>query len=185
MSKAAEQKIEQIRAMLNQRVEALPDSRQWRELLDYIARFHHYSLHNIMLIQAQRQGAMAVAGYRQWKQRGRTVRKGETGLKVFGYSTKTVRVDDAGHVIEHPKGDEGHEETKTYFPLLIVFDISQTDALEGSHVPELLEKTRARTPPASSPRSPHGSSRKAGKCTTGSSRTGRTDTRAPTAAASS
>jgi antirestriction protein ArdC len=131
-TKTMEQRIEEVRNQLNEAVQALADSEEWRAMLDYMASFHHYSLHNILLIKAQHPGATKVAGFRQWKQKGRQVRKGEQGIKIFGYSSKTVRVDDAGRVIEHPKGDEGEEKTLHFYPLLTVFDLSQTDHIEGS-----------------------------------------------------
>jgi antirestriction protein ArdC len=131
-TKTMEQRIEEVRNQLNEAVQALADSEQWRAMLDYMASFHHYSLHNILLIKAQHPGATKVAGFKQWKQKGRQVRKGEQGIRIFGYSSKTVRVDDAGRVIEHPKDDEGEEKTLHFYPLLTVFDLSQTDRIEGS-----------------------------------------------------
>jgi len=44
---------------------------------------HYYSMNNALLIFAQNQKATYVKGYEQWKDFGRQVNKGETGLKVI------------------------------------------------------------------------------------------------------
>ena len=46
-------------------------------------------LSNQLLILAQRPDATTVAGYRAWQSLGRQVRRGATGIGIFGYSTKT------------------------------------------------------------------------------------------------
>lgn len=115
---------EQLHAKLADQVASLADSEQWERFLNFTASFHSYSLNNLLLIWAQLPGATRVAGFRQWENLGRHVRKGEKSLKIFGYSTrKTVDVDES----------TGEESTKSraYFPVLSVFDITQTDLDEG------------------------------------------------------
>src|SRR6202795_1821888 len=51
--------------------------------LKAIGRFHRYSLHNVMLIAAQRPNASYVAGFRTWNELGRFVRKGEKGILIL------------------------------------------------------------------------------------------------------
>ncbi|WP_431198095.1 ArdC family protein [Leifsonia xyli] len=41
-----------------------------------------------------------VAGFRQWQAKGRQVRKGETSIKIFGYSTKTAKRTDEDNLID-------------------------------------------------------------------------------------
>jgi antirestriction protein ArdC len=68
-----------------------------------------------------------VAGFRQWQAKGRQVRKGEKSLKIFGYREKrTENTADADVAV---KGDE---RVVRYFPTLSVFDIAQTDPVEGA-----------------------------------------------------
>lgn len=132
-------KIEQIRTTLNEGITALADSGEWAKMLDYMAKFHKYSVPNVLLLLSQAPKATCVAGYRQWEEMGRQVRKGEKALRIFGYRTRTVRVDAEGRLIQHPKEGEGTEQTVSYFPLLSVFDISQTDPIEGFEHPMTVE----------------------------------------------
>lgn len=89
--------------------------------LSWIANFHKYSLHNILLIWSQCPHASQVAGYKTWAKLGRQVRKGEKGLTIFiPMRTK-------------PKEDVPEEEQKPgrlFFGIGHVFDISQTDGPE-------------------------------------------------------
>jgi hypothetical protein len=58
-------------------VAALVDGEQWKAILRAAARFHDYSIGNILLILAQRPDATRVAGYRTWQALGRQVTRGE------------------------------------------------------------------------------------------------------------
>ena len=73
-----------------------------------------------MLIAAQCPHATHVAGYRKWQQLGRQVRKGEKAIKILGYSTKKITKTD-------PETGEEVEDRLMRYPVLSVFDISQTD----------------------------------------------------------
>lgn len=75
----------------------------------------HYSPRNALILAAS--GATNVAGYREWKQLGRQVRKGEHGIKLA--APVVVKDKDTGE----PK--VVNVKTAT------VFDISQTDELEA------------------------------------------------------
>ena len=101
-------------------VEALRDSEQWKKMLDFMGSFHRYSINNLMLIFAQMPTASRVAGFRQWQAKGRQVRKGEHGLRIFGYATKKIHAEE---------DSEDEEKTITYYPTLTVFDLSQTDPI--------------------------------------------------------
>ncbi|QDQ99488.1 DUF1738 domain-containing protein (plasmid) [Tomitella fengzijianii] len=125
--KTPEQRREEaaaLQASIAEQVEQFRDSDQWRKFLQFAQAFHAYSLNNVMLIMAQQPAATQVAGFRKWQQLGRQVRKGERAIKIFGYSTKKITEDDGN-------GDET-ERRITIFPVLSVFDISQTDPIEGA-----------------------------------------------------
>lgn len=81
------------------------------------------------MILSQKPEATQVAGFRAWQQRGRQVRKGEKAIRIYGYSSRTVTETDP---------DTGDEETRKVptFPILSVFDHSQTDPIEGHPQPE-------------------------------------------------
>lgn len=119
-----------LHASIIDQVQQLADSGQWQRFLDFARSFHSYSLNNLLLILAQNPDATMVAGFRQWQTKGRQVRKGETSIKIFGYSTKkTVRTDEESSA-------EQQEHTAHYFPVLSVFDISQTEPIDGAQMPE-------------------------------------------------
>lgn len=125
--KTIEEKREQAEALhasIAQQVEELRSSEQWRRFLDFAQSFHSYSLNNLLLILSQCPEASYVAGFRAWQGKGRQVRKGERGIRIFGYSTKKITEEDEN-------GDEV-EKSITRFPVLSVFDISQTDQIEGA-----------------------------------------------------
>jgi len=64
-------------------VAALVESQGWRAMLDTAAKFHTYSLGNLLLIGAQAPQATRVAGFRTWQSLGRQVRKGERGIAIL------------------------------------------------------------------------------------------------------
>lgn len=73
----------------------------------------HYSARNVLLLEAA--GATLVAGYREWQDAGRQVRRGEHGIRIGA----PVTVKD---------GDTG--ETKVVnVKTATVFDVSQTDPI--------------------------------------------------------
>ena len=54
------------------------------------------------MILSQRPDASRVAGFRQWQERGRQVRKSERSIRIFGYATKKT------------EDENGHEERRAY-----------------------------------------------------------------------
>jgi len=58
-------------------------SEQLTTLLKTMARFHHYSWHNVCLIASQRPTATRVAGFQTWRSLKRHVRKGEKGIAIL------------------------------------------------------------------------------------------------------
>lgn len=124
--KTPEQRKAEAQALhdtLTAEVEQLAGSQEWRRYLDFLGSFHTYSFTNVMLILAQKPDASLVAGFRQWQAKGRQVRKGEKSIKIRGYSTKKVTETD------EETGDEVEKIMRRY-PILSVFDISQTDATD-------------------------------------------------------
>ena len=128
--KTIEEKKAQAEALHNSisdQVEQLRNSERWTAFLDFAKAFHAYSLNNLLLILSQMPEASQVAGFRKWQALGRQVRKGETGIRIFGYSTKKITEED----------ENGAEVEKRVarFPILSVFDIGQTDLIEGFEDP--------------------------------------------------
>lgn len=67
------------------------------EYADFISRFHSYSINNTMLIQHQFQGAVAVASFKDWKDKGYSVNKGEKGIQILSYAPITLFKDAEGN----------------------------------------------------------------------------------------
>jgi hypothetical protein len=101
--------------------------------LNAMSRFHNYSFGNILEIARQRPDATRVAGFWKWKELGRSVKKGEKGIRIL-----------APIIGVRGKKDEEAEKdlTRQNVPILVgfraayVFDVSQT---EGVDLPELRE----------------------------------------------
>lgn len=118
-----------LHASIVEQVQELTESGQWRQFPEFARSFHNYSLNNLLLILAQNPHATLIAGFRQWQTKGRQVRKCERSIKIFGYSEKKTTPD-------HINGSaEPDERTVRYFPTVSVFDISQTDPINGAEQP--------------------------------------------------
>jgi antirestriction protein ArdC len=129
---------ERLHTLLFDQVEQLAHSEQWKRFLRMAASFHQYSFNNLMLILAQNPNATQVAGYRHWQTLGRQVRKGEHGIRIYATATRThhTNTNDANQPERNPEADEGEDACRAvrYYPLVSVFDISQTEPLEGKAI---------------------------------------------------
>jgi N-terminal domain of anti-restriction factor ArdC len=100
--------------------------------LDAMSRFHNYSFGNVLEIARQRPTATRVAGMYAWNQLGRSVKKGEKGIRILAPIIGIRRKAD----------DEAKKDDPAYTnkPVLVgfrnayVFDVSQTD---GAELPEM------------------------------------------------
>jgi len=125
---AGERKIDVVLRQLKDGVENIQDSSQFRLFLTTMAKFHDYSIGNLILIAIQKPGATHVAGFVTWKDLGRWVKGGEKGIAIL-----------APVMPPKPKKEklEAEEEeielAPVYFKVVHVFDISQT---EGKPLPE-------------------------------------------------
>lgn len=118
---ARSKKLHDLLAAQRARVEADAEvAAQFAELQTHLSRL---SVHNILLVLAQHPDATDVAGFRQWQKQGRQVRKGEHGIRIFGYSKAKAKDKGDGD-------EEGDDKGRVYFPVLTVFDVSQTDPME-------------------------------------------------------
>ncbi len=104
-------KLAALHEQISDGVAALVESQGWRAMLDTAAKFHSYSLGNLLLIGAQAPQANRVAGFRTWQSLGRQVRKGERGIAILApctYRPKAAeRAEPAGPAA--PAGPAGQE----------------------------------------------------------------------------
>lgn len=117
--------MEELHNTLTAAVEQLRDSVTWTAYLRFARSFHRYSFANLLLIWAQRPEATQVAGYRAWQAKGRQVRKGERGIRIYGTGTVRIAADDEENGEEVENGRR-----RVFFPVS-VFDIAQTEVMEG------------------------------------------------------
>src|ERR1700733_261805 len=101
--------------------------------LNAMSRFHNYSLGNILEIARQKPDATRIAGFWKWKELGRSVRKGEKGIRILAPIVG----------IKRKKKEEAEKDiTKQNVPVLVgfrsayVFDVAQT---EGAELPAMRE----------------------------------------------
>lgn len=121
------ERVEQLQAIFEEGVLSLANDASWRRMMDFLAKFRHYSFNNTILIYMQKPDATMLAGYKQWMSRGRKVKKGEKSIKIFGHSIGK-RKDENGNVVLN---NDGTEATYEYYPILSVFDVSQTEPIPG------------------------------------------------------
>jgi antirestriction protein ArdC len=117
--------LEAAMDMLKKGVAALLTSDGYRAYLQNLSQFHNYSYRNMILILMQLPTATRCAGFYAWKKMGRTVKKGEKGLKILAPSPFTITKTDK----------ESGEEKKVKimrFTTVSTFDVSQT---EGKPLP--------------------------------------------------
>lgn len=135
--------LEKMHNTVIENVEALRKSDSWSQFLKFAQAFHRYSVNNMMLILAQKPEATQVASYTTWQKLGRQVRAGEGGpnaIRIFGGSDAYKTIED------EETGEEKRIHYVKYFPTS-VFDISQTDPIEGAApAPELAKPLEGEDP---------------------------------------
>ena len=126
----------QDRERLQQAARELLSSDGWARWVRARAMFHSYSAGNCMLLAAQchQRGMVAtrIAGFRTWLKLGRVVRKGETALRILGPMPLKQHDQETGEEIE---------KRRVVFRTAFVFDVSQTDVIDGTE-PAPLEAPR-------------------------------------------
>lgn len=126
----------QDRERLQQAARELLSSEGWARWVRTRSMFHAYSAGNCMLLASQchQRGIVPtrIAGFRTWLKLGRVVRKGETALRILAPVPVKQREEQTG---------EEREERRVLFRTAFVFDVSQTDVLDGAE-PAVLEPPR-------------------------------------------
>ena len=136
--------LEEILADLENGVQAIFSSNEYKEYLKTMSKFTNYSINNIMLIHTQYPSATLPAGYEAWKKNfKRQVKCGEQGIKIIAPCPYKVMIE-AQRIDPRTKrpviGNDGKPitdktvVTKVTFKVATVFDVSQT---EGEPLPRL------------------------------------------------
>ena len=118
---------------LKEGIKEFLDSDKYRDYLTKMSQLNNYSNRNLRLILAQNPEARQVASFKQWKENfGRYVKKGEKALRIFKPMTKIKKDENNQPILDK----NGKPETVTFFGLVPVFDVSQT---EGKDMPKAAE----------------------------------------------
>lgn len=113
-----------------------------KEYLDYMAKFYNYSPRNLVLIEDQFEGAMAVASFK-FSDNGFKVNKGEKGIKILVPTKITyLLLGDKEKQLKYASKEEKVKKgliktrEKIFYKTGYVFDVSQTNA-KSSDLPKL------------------------------------------------
>ena len=136
MAEQATISTQDLLAKIEAGTEAIRTSDDFAELLRIAAKFHNYSFGNVMLISLQMPGATRVAGFHTWLKLGRSVRKGEHGIRILAPCVGKARASDDEQPDDAPEGTQTAPR-RMFFKAVPVFDISQTD---GEDFPEIARK---------------------------------------------
>ncbi len=140
-------RVKEITEKIEQGIIDVYNSKNFRDYLKVMSKFHKYSCRNSLLIYLQNPEATKVAGYKAWQTNfKRQVRKGEKGIEILAPRIMKVRteVEDIDSTTDKKvsnKDDEVKtkivESEKIFFAPVHVFDVSQTD---GEPIPELISE---------------------------------------------
>lgn len=137
---SVKEKVKELSQQIDKAVQDFAlDPKALYELFLFKAQFHEYSYKNVILIHAQREGALQVAGFKKWKDQGYHIRKGEHAIKILAPELLSYVYDKDKNTVcllkaatpEIKKliksGEYTVEKHLSGFSLASVFDISQTD----------------------------------------------------------
>ncbi len=139
--------IDEMVKRIDEGVSAVFQSEKYKEYLKFASKFTDYSARNTMLINMQKPDATLVAAYGKWKELGRQVEKGQTGISILApvaYKTNQIleidkpATDEFGNKLFNEDGTEKTETiekplTGLSFKKVYVFDVSQTS---GKEIPD-------------------------------------------------
>lgn len=113
------EQVQELTKKLEDGITALFESDRYLEYLTIMARFHHYSYRNTLLILLQRPDATLVAGFHAWKQKfHRHVKKGETGICIlapmaYKYKKESKKQDQEVVILEPESEDTKHTKKRS------------------------------------------------------------------------
>ena len=107
---------------IDEGVKAVFESERYKEYLKFASKFTDYSARNTMLINMQKPDATPVAANGKWKELGRHINKGETGIAIFAptpyktneyIETQKPAYDEYGNQLYNEDGTEKMETIET------------------------------------------------------------------------
>jgi len=136
---SVQEKVSAIVGVLDASLDELCTDDGWDDFVDAAARMPRMSANNLRLLQQQMPDVSDVADFKQWKERGRTPRKGAQGLLILKQAkVKLPLTDPTGEPILDARGQQLYDERATGETTVgTVFDISQTDGPAHTSRPPL------------------------------------------------
>ena len=141
------QRVKELTDRLEQGLDELFNSENYKKYLTTMSKFHNYSFNNTMLIAMQKPEASLVAGYQAWqKDFERHVKRGEKEIRILAPAPYKIKEEQdkldpvTGELMLDQNGQPQKEEVEITIPAfraVSVFDVSQT---EGKPSPELAAK---------------------------------------------
>jgi len=138
------EKIQELTEKLQTGIQELYDSEKYRDYLRTMAKFHHYSFNNSLLIWAQRPDATAVAGYRAWQTKfERKVNPGAKGIMIYEPSNfkRTLRdavTDEDGNPVLDQDGNKITRAVERTFPSFKVGYVFAYEDTSGKPLPSIV-----------------------------------------------
>jgi hypothetical protein len=138
-----EAQLREIIDKLEQGVQEVFGSDEYKSFLNVMAKMPRYSLNNLILIAMQTEGKASMCqSFTGWKQMGRYVKQGEKGIKILAPAPYTIqreynKLDQSGKPVLDADGEpvkERKDITINSFKVVNTFDVSQTD---GKEMPSL------------------------------------------------
>ena len=112
-----ERNVRRVKNLLEEVKELTPEN--FQTILDSLAEFHNYSFYNQIILCFA--GCSQVAGYKKWKELGRTVKKGQEAVWILAPWFKKVKVE------KDREKEKKERKLLSGFFSVPVFDISQTE----------------------------------------------------------
>jgi len=147
--KTREEKMSEIQLKLETGVRDIFESEKYKEYIQTMSKFPHYSINNCILIASQKPDATYVCGFKKWKEFGRAVNKGSHGImiiapvKVKGSEKEQVLDENSKPVIGadgKPVMEEVAREYQSFRPAY-VFDYADTSGDPLPSITSMLEES--------------------------------------------
>lgn len=138
-----EAQLKEITDKLEQGVQDVFGSDDYKRFLNVMAKMPSYSINNLILIAMQTNGKASMCqSFTGWKQMGRYVKQGEKGIKILAPTPYTIqkeidKLDPSGKPVLDADGEpikEKKDITFNAFKVVSTFDVSQTD---GKEIPSM------------------------------------------------
>ena len=139
--KTREEKMSEIQLKLETGVRDIFESEKYKEYIQTMSKFPHYSINNCILIASQKPDATYVCGFKKWQEFGRAVNKGSHGIMII--APVKVKGSEKEQVLDEnskPVMEEVAREYQSFRPAY-VFDYADTSGYPLPSITSMLEES--------------------------------------------